>query len=456
MAGGNFTTENKVRAGAYINFKSVASPLMQVGARGVVAIPLSMDWGDKLTELYSTDLIDGSCLAKIGCSIADVAESLVYRQLLSHAYKAWIYRINVSPLKSTKTSDELKVTAKYGGVFGNKIKFSIIAVGSLWDVKTIVDGKERDSQRVSDIDDLVANDWVEFSKNATSSVLAAASGVELAGGTNGAVGGVSDYTDAFAALQNVKFDTLALPLVDDSADTTTIQAAAIALIKSLRDDQGKKCKVVLHDAVSADYEGVLSTWKGAGYSTKTEDIGPADFVAWVAGLDAGTSISLSRDFYVVPNAVAITGRTPSNLVPTNNNEIIDAIKKGYFLLSARDDGKIVVEADINTFTSFTQDKNSLFSRNRLVRTLDEFNNTIKQVFESSYVGKLSNNEIGRDMFKADLIAYARKLQDINALQNVVADDFVIRQGEKLDAVVVDCKLSPVDSMTKLYMECLVG
>ena len=65
MAGGIFQSQNKVRAGAYINFESVPKPMSKVGTRGIATIPIPLTWGATLTELYSTDLIDGSSLAKV-------------------------------------------------------------------------------------------------------------------------------------------------------------------------------------------------------------------------------------------------------------------------------------------------------------------------------------------------------------------------------------------------------
>ena len=42
--GGTFTTQNKILPGAYINFVALGS-VPKVGARGVAALPLELDWG---------------------------------------------------------------------------------------------------------------------------------------------------------------------------------------------------------------------------------------------------------------------------------------------------------------------------------------------------------------------------------------------------------------------------
>lgn len=67
MAGGTFVAMNKVRPGAYINFESVPKPLMTVADRGIVTMPVAMEWGpnDKLITLLSEDLLNGNPLLRL-------------------------------------------------------------------------------------------------------------------------------------------------------------------------------------------------------------------------------------------------------------------------------------------------------------------------------------------------------------------------------------------------------
>ena len=58
MAGGIFASTNKVRPGAYINFKSVPKPMSSVGNRGIATMPVVLGWrgNDEIIPVYSTDL----------------------------------------------------------------------------------------------------------------------------------------------------------------------------------------------------------------------------------------------------------------------------------------------------------------------------------------------------------------------------------------------------------------
>ena len=45
LGGGTFLVQNKVLPGAYINFISVAQASATLSDRGIVTIPLAMNWG---------------------------------------------------------------------------------------------------------------------------------------------------------------------------------------------------------------------------------------------------------------------------------------------------------------------------------------------------------------------------------------------------------------------------
>ena len=138
--------------------------------------------------------------------------------------------------------------------------------------------------------------------------------------------------------------------------------------------------------------------------------------------------------------------------PKTNADIIDAINTGKLVLSKRRDGAIVIEYDVNSFTSLTAKKGKVFTKGRPVRVMDNIANDIKLLWDKSYIGKVSNDDIGREIFKGDLIKYFRDLEKIEAIQNFDSEtDIEVIQGDDIDAVVVNCWVQPVDSMEKLYM-----
>jgi microsomal dipeptidase-like Zn-dependent dipeptidase len=170
----------------------------------------------------------------------------------------------------------------------------------------------------------------------------------------------------------------------------------------------------------------------------------------VAGLTAGSEVNQSNTYHVIPNAVEIVGLK-------TDSEIETALKAGKMVISPRSDGAIVIEQDINTLHTFTTEKPYSFSKNRVIRTLDGVNNDIALMFQKGYLGKVSNNEDGRNLFKASVIGYLNTLQGLSAIQDFdSATDVIISAGEAIDSVVADLAIQPVDSMEKVYMTVLVS
>lgn len=442
MAGGTFKSQNKIRPGAYINFKGVAKPLSSLGTRGIVTMPVAMSWGDEITEVLSTELLDGKSLPKIGYTAFD-EESQVIREALKHAYKAIIYRLDTGGAKATASLLPLTVTAKYAGIVGNEIQVAVIANGTNFDIVTLFRGAEKDRQTVKTVEELIPNDWVVFS--GTGNVVANA-GVTLAGGENGTVNEAT-YATYLNKIKAYNWNTMGIP-----QDSSAVNANIVTFIENMRETVGKKVQAVLYNA-EADYEGIITV--NQGYKTVDETISPTTFVAYIAGLTAGSDVDASNTYHAINGAVSIV--YPEGVEPYGDEEIKEALKNGKMVLSTRQDGVVVIEQDINTLHTFTPDKGYAFSKNRVIRTLDEINNSIALLFERSYIGKVDNNDDGRNIFKSDVISYLTMLQNIAAIQNFDSStDIQIYAGEAIDAVVADLAIQPVDSMEKLYMTVMVG
>lgn len=441
MAGGTFQAHNKIRPGAYINFKAVTQPKTNLGTRGVVTLPVALGWGAEITELYSTELLDGKSLVKVGFT-AMSEEGLFVREALKNAYKAIVYRLDTGGDKATAAIAPLTATAKYAGVVGNKLSIAVIANGESFDVITMYDGAEVDKQTSKTADALVDNDWVEFGGEGN---LAANAGVNLTEGANGTVSS-QNYTTYLDKIAAYKWDTMAIPYNEPSVNT-----AVVTFIKKQREELGKKVQAVLYNS-DADYEGIISL--AQGYKTENETVSPEAFTAYFAGLTAGSSVNVSNTYHVIENALSIV--YPSGVSPYTEEVIIEKLKAGKLVLSTRQDGAVVVEQDINTLHTF-DDKNKSFSKNRVIRTLDEISNTIAFTFERSYIGKVTNDEDGRNIFKSDIISYLNTLQEMSAIRDFNSStDIQVYAGTDIDTVVADLAIWPVDSMEKLYLTVVVG
>lgn len=441
MAGGTFIAQNKVRPGAYINFIAKPKSLMNIGERGIVTIPIAMTWGPEKTvvKVYNTDLLDGKSLPKIGVVATDAA-SLIYRLALADCHTGLFYRVDVGGDEATVTIGKLICTAKYPGTTGNSLEVVIAENGDDFDVITLFNGIQKDLQTVSDATELENNDWINFTYT-TDGALVANAGSPLVDGTNGTVSSAT-YTDYFAEMKKHFWTTMGIPSSDN-----TLPPLALAYIKDLRDSQGIKVQCAVYDYNEADYEGIISS--DQGYKTESETISAVNFVAAVAGMTAGSAPNKSNTGRVLAGATEII-----NL--KDNQTIIDGLKAGQFILSMRRDGKVKVEQDINTLTTLTAEKSYAFKKNRVIRCLDDIGNQVAATWETSYMGKVDNDDNGRNVFKSDLINYGTRLQSIKCIQNFDSqNDISVEAGEEIDATVVDWDVQPVDSMEKLYMTVIV-
>lgn len=137
-----------------------------------------------------------------------------------------------------------------------------------------------------------------------------------------------------------------------------------------------------------------------------------------------------------------------------NSEFIQALKNGEFVFQF--DGDVVkVEQDINSLTTYGQDKNQMFSKNRVVRTLDGINNDLLKLFTGSYIGIINNNAEGQSLLVSAVDEYFLTLQQANIITNYEpGQDFVITQASG-DNVWADVSVQPVDSMEKFYFSIKV-
>ncbi|GGG81808.1 phage tail sheath family protein [Paenibacillus radicis (ex Gao et al. 2016)] len=437
MAGGTWTTQNKVRPGVYINFAGERQLGANIGERGTVSVPLVLDWGASQTIISIESGNDVRSL--LGYSL-NAPELLLVREALKRAKKLLVYRLNTG-VKASATIGGLTLTARHGGVRGNALTVSVqknVDDETLFDVATYLADELVDVQTAAVIADLVPNSFVVFSG---SGALSASAGVPLAGGANGTVTN-QQYADYLTAIELHDFNTIALPVADDS-----LKAVFTAFVRRLREDEGRKIQAVLANYPSANHEGIISVKNGVKLAEGT--IVPAEkATVWVAAATAGAALNESLTYAAYENAVDVDVRY-------SNSQIETALRSGEFVFTASR-GTAIVEQDINSLTQYGAAKNPSFSKNRVIRVLDGIANDLKALFESSYIGKIDNNADGRNLFRSEVVKYLELLQGRNAIQNFNSQtDLIVAAGAQSDALVIEVHIQPVDSVEKVYMKVTV-
>lgn len=439
MAGGTFIPGvSKVRPGLYMNFRAAALASIRVAERGTVILPLIANWGKE--KAFHTIEDEDGVMDKLGYDINDT-EMLSVRETYKRAKVILAYRLNQGD-KAKATWGTATATAKYSGIRGNDIiiKASVNVVDeTLMDVKTYVDNRVKDEQSVAKVEDLQANDWVIFSGNG---VIPATAGTTLANGTNGTVIN-SDYTEFLSACETQLFNVVAYPVSDP-----TLKVSFATWVKKLREDEGKKIVGVLAD-YNADYEGIINVKNGVILNDGTA-LDALGAVAWVAGATAGASMVQSLTYSAYEGAVDANPRL-------SNLGYINGLLAGQFIFQF-DGEKTKVEQDINSLHTYDQTKNQRFSKNRVIRVLDNIANDLLRTFSDSYIGKIDNNADGQALLKQAVVdGYLDTLQTAKAIQNLDKDnDFIIDAKKSVgDEVWAKVGVQPVDSMEKFYFDVVV-
>lgn len=425
--GGTFLTHNKVLPGAYINFVSKARALGGISDRGIVAISMKLDWGkeDKVVNIYSEDF-ESNALKIFGYTYTSEQLKPI-REIFKNANQIKFFRLGTGN-KATAKIGELNITAIYGGSRGNKIKIKISnnLDENTFTVFTYMEENLVDEQTVSSIEQLEKNNFVLFSGAGS---LTSNAGTNLSGGTDNEVNN-GEYSKFLEAIEAEIFNVL----IYDGDDEIT-KGLFTSFTKRLRDDEGVKFITVLHNYAKADYEGVVSL--------KNDK----NIIYWLGGALASAEINESITNKKYDGEYEFDAKF-------SNSELKESIKNGE-LIFYYDAGDKKVLKDINTFTSFSTDRNSDFSNNQVIRILDTTANDVARIFNDYYLGKMQNDELGRDIFKSELIDYFKQLQSIRAIDNFNDNDIKIYKGTEKGDVVLDILIEPVSCMDKLYMKCII-
>lgn len=440
MAGGTWTSQNKVRPGVYIRFKSTAGLGLTVGDRGTVTICEPLSWGPVAQVMEIEAGMDVTPYT--GYDITN-PKNLFLREIFKGSNrtaaprKVLLYRPTASSsAKATVTIGTLVVTAKYPGARGNDISIVVSELtepANTFTVSTVVDGEIVDQQTGKQAGDLASNDWVDFSGTG---VLTADSGKSLASGADGTVQSAA-WSAYLQTIEPYKFDVM----IYDGSDTT-VQSAMISFVKRIAEDAGQYSQLVAAGLTDPDSRFVINVNSGATLSDGTV-LTAQQCTWWVGGVQAGALYNQSLTYAQYPGAVSA-----SPLM--TNSQYESALQAGKLVFFA-EDGQVKVEQDINSLVTYTADIGRVFRKNRVMRLCNTIANDVYAQFSANFIGVVNNNDVGRSQFKAAIVGYLLDIQGNQGIQNFSADDVEVLAGGDIDAILVNIAIQAVDSVEKIYL-----
>ncbi|WDT65118.1 phage tail sheath family protein [Companilactobacillus crustorum] len=457
---GTWTTQNKRRPGAYINTVGASQPKADTSlGRTLLVSNVNLNWGAKgIIELNS----NSDFKALLGEPL-NTPELGALRETLKGALTV-LFLNNNDGDKATIANDALPwtFTAKYPGTKGNDLHVSVVKDpndNTRITVSTIYETEVVDQQviRTTTANGLKSNEYIDVKfttdkvpgvseKPATNKLEALANSTtyDLAGGTTKPVVITDLLNDA---LETAQFNVVTAAGFEPKNNIHQLIATAV---QRLRDEEGYKVRAVVpvyEGGYDYNYEGVSVVTNGVVLQDGTQ-IDTTTAAGYFAGISSATDSSKSLTYSEYPGAVSTN---PS----LNNESTIKALNNGLIVFTAKRGGRVVIEQDINSLTTFSDKKPKDFSKNRIIRTLDQIATDSEEAFEDMFIGKVNNDSTGRDLFKANRVSYMSNLMKAGIIADFDSSDLTVEPGNDKDSILVNVAVTPVDSMEKLYMTIVV-
>ncbi|PJO43921.1 phage tail sheath family protein [Lysinibacillus xylanilyticus] len=438
LGGGPFLTQNKKLPGTYQNFISASRAFVNLSDRGYVGLPIPLDWGND-GDVFAVTQEDLRIYSRkiFGYDFKHPKLKGI-RDVFKNANVVYFYKLAVDAVAATNDY----ATAKYKGVRGNDITIVIQANVDepvKFDVQTLLDNVLVDSQTaIANAADLKANDFVKFKVD---SALAVTAGTPLTGGSNGSAITGGAHQEALDALEAYGFNTLGCLSSDN-----VIKSLYVEYTKRIRDEVGGKFQLVGHKLGAIDHEGVIDVRNDA-IGTDEEVFGA---VYWATGAQAGVAVNKSN------TNKKYEGEYTLDMSETKTQlQLIELLKAGKYVFHRVGDEICVLE-DINTFTSFVDEKNEDFSLNQIIRVLDQIAIDTAHLFNTRYLGQVPNDQDGRVSLWNDISKQRIELQKLRAIENYDKDALVVTKGETKKSVVVDEIIDVTVAMSQLYITTKVA
>lgn len=447
MAGGTWKIQNKRRPGAYINVVGNGQKHVNAALGRVLMIrDTGFGWGP--TSVI--ELNKGTDFDKLGLDL-DSPDLIAVREALKGASTVLLMNPNAGKKAEIKGKENMPwdFTAKYPGTKGNTITVSLelnpnttdtATVSTLFGTKLV----DQVSVKLDGLDQFKGNKFVDAVRNSNTLTAFTNVSAQLAGGTDEKV---TDFeTQMNEALEN---ETYAVATTAGFEPSNNLHSLLVESIKRLREKEGRKVRGVIptNGLTPVDYEGISQVVNGYELANG-EKVDVKDAAGRFAGLSASADAGTALTYTDIDDAIAAYPKL-------DNDKTIVALNAGQIVFTTRPGQRVVIEQDINSLVTFTPKKPEVFSKNRVVRTLDEIATDTQETFEESFLGKVGNAAEGRDLFKANRMNYLAELQKENIIQNFSNSDITVEKGEDSDSIVVNLAITPVDAMEKLYMTMIV-
>ena len=438
MAGGSFSSMNKVIPGIYykISKQAVQQPLLT--ASGILLWIGERTWGDAVERISLDDYSKDVCYRKTGLSNTSKRMELFAQSC--QELIAYDPREGRAKASATAFGGKVTITAAKPGSLGNSISVVIIDYSAdVAEVRTSVDGVVQHRQRVKKLGELVSNDWVVFGVEAADADVSAHSNfgtVNLTGGSDGKGGGAID-------LSLVEDEYFNVVVTDDQSPEMRQQISA--WIADRCDKRGRYARCLFVDKNALPDSAPDNMYLSLCVNTVDGDATLTAFA--LACVEAGASWNESATM----STFGLDGALDEAL---SDDDLETAIESGIMAIMKRIDGALCICKDINTRAKNSSIPAQL-GKNRAVRLVETLRNTLRSLWETQYAGKVHNDETGRLLWKSKVCEVLNEFVAGHGIEQYESDDIVVAAGEKSDEVIMTIPLQFIDSAELVYVNLIL-
>lgn len=441
MASGYWSeTDRPIRPGFYNRMKAAALARIQMGKRGIVAMPVKSNWGPSKEVVSITSEKD--LINNFGSDMNYTAYKLGRLTLLGQPKELLLYRLVDGTEKvatitlKAAAADAIKLETKYAttrdfnvSVEPNLVDETLVNIILYEGAKPLYEFKGL-SGNANDIANTINEDkenkWLKATKiGAGTGVITLDSVVsqKLIGGNDGTSNVTAeDYIDAMSMFEGRKFNGFSL----DGITTQAIHTSVKGWVERNR-RAGKKIRAYLggtadesiteanNRSKSINSEGVHNI--GVGGILDGVEYTPAETACYIMGLGEGQDMK-----ECLTNQVTVFQDVGKHLT---DEEIGDATLSGTLIIRY-DDGSVVVEDDVNTLKRYGQDQNEIWGNLRAIKFMDMVDEDTSFTGNRQYVGKVLNGRTGQLAVLSALKQYFEILET-----GELIEDFIVEVDEEL-------------------------
>lgn len=253
-------------------------------------------------------------------------------------------------------------------------------------------------QSGADVTLLDDNDFVIFKEEG---VIEENAGYAFTGGTSSETVNAGSYTNLLNALESRTFDVFVY-----DGDDRGVKALVTAYTKRMRDERGKYFQSVLYNYPEADYEGVISVFNKV--TSDNKEVQKSSLTLWYAGYSSAIDLSNEITSKLYDGELTVDTSTPDSQL-----EIL--VKQGNVVFHRVSDTEVFTLFDVNTLTSYTKEKDSQLSENKVVRIIDYLHNTEAYYLNRNDIGRTPNTTEGRALIWNECYDILSNLQNSGAI-----------------------------------------